>query len=248
MADSLFDNNDNDPMREELTAKWKDKPLEEVLKAKIESDLYIKTLERQKDELRTDYLKLREEATAQAKLQELLDRLEKSSSNSNVTTTPVNNLENQPQYNPKDVEALVSQTMLKQKAEEKMTDNFNMVKGKLSERYGNNYQTALQESMNTLGLTGDELNEMARTRPNVLIRALGLNEPTQQNLFQNPVRSSQRSDNFSPHNEKRTWAYYQKLKKDNPTLYFNKKTQFQMHQDAGALGTAFEDGDFHVFG
>ena len=44
----------NSNERDEITAKWKDKPQDELLKAKVESDLYIKTLERQKDELRNE--------------------------------------------------------------------------------------------------------------------------------------------------------------------------------------------------
>lgn len=244
MADSLFETNeDTNIARDEIANKWKDKPLEEVLKAKVDSDLYIKTLERQKDELRNDYLKLREESSAQAKLQELLDRLEKTSSPTQVTPTIVS--EEKP-YNPKDVETLVSNTILKQKAEDRMNENFNTVRNKLKEHFGDNFQSALQESMTMLGLTGDELNEMARTRPNVLIKALGLDQPLQREQFQSPPRSGTRNDTFAPKNEKRTWMYYQNMKKSNPTLYYNKKTQFQMHQDAGALGAAFEDGDFNA--
>lgn len=242
MADSLFENNDN-TARSEIEAKWKDKPAEELLKAKVDSDLYIKTLEKQKDELRNDYLKLREEANAQAKLQELLDKLEKASTNQ--VTPPVNE-EKIAQYNPKDVESLVSDTIRKEKLQDQMTINFNTVKGKLLSKYGENYASQLQEQAGTLGLTTDELNEMARTRPMFLIKALGLDEPVQREMFQSPIRSSQRNDTFAPRSEKRTWNYYQNLKKSNPTAYYNKKTQFQMHQDSADLGKAFEDGDFNA--
>jgi hypothetical protein len=43
----------------------------------------------------------------------------------------------------------------------------------------------------------------------------------------------------------RTWAFYEKLRKENPDLYRTAKTHEQMVKDAVALGTAFEDGDFH---
>lgn len=244
MADSLFDTTNDNTARSELEAKWKDKPADELLKAKVESDLYIKTLERQKDELRNDYLKLREEANAQAKLKELLDRLENTSIDSKVTPTIVNNLESKPTE--PNYDEIVSKSMQKLQAEAQAKQNFNLVQLKLKERYGDNYSASLQEQISTLGITGDELNEMARTRPTVLIKALGLDAPIQRDPFQSPVRSSSRNDNFSPRNDKRTWSFYQNMKKENPTLYYNKKTQFQMHQDAGALGTAFEDGDFHA--
>ena len=80
MADSLLD---NDPQvdqtkndREELLSKWKDKSKEEILAAKIESDLFIKTQNARFDNIRDDYLKLREEANATASLKELIARQE----------------------------------------------------------------------------------------------------------------------------------------------------------------------------
>jgi hypothetical protein len=38
---------------------------------------------------------------------------------------------------------------------------------------------------------------------------------------------------------KRTWAYYQELKKTNPKLYLDPKISVQMDKDAIALGDAF---------
>ncbi len=66
MADSLLDEVDhtqND--RDELLNKWKDKSKEELLAAKVESDLFIKTQNARFDNIREDYLKLREEATGE---------------------------------------------------------------------------------------------------------------------------------------------------------------------------------------
>jgi hypothetical protein len=49
-------------------------------------------------------------------------------------------------------------------------------------------------------------------------------------------------------NEKRTWHWYQQLKKDNPRLYHEPKTQVQMHKDASDLGASFKDGNWGKFG
>ena len=51
----------------------------DLARGKYEADLYVKTLERQLDELRNDHLKLREDYTARAKLEELLGQLEAKS-------------------------------------------------------------------------------------------------------------------------------------------------------------------------
>jgi len=39
--------------------------------------------------------------------------------------------------------------------------------------------------------------------------------------------------------QQRTWSYYARLRKENPTLYW--QSQAQMHQDANALGEKFAD-------
>src|SRR5882757_7528259 len=49
---------------------------EDLARGKAEADVTIELFKKRQDELRTDYLKLREEANEQAKLQDLLDRLE----------------------------------------------------------------------------------------------------------------------------------------------------------------------------
>src|SRR5690242_20451370 len=46
----------------------------------------------------------------------------------------------------------------------------------------------------------------------------------------------------------RTHSYYERLKKDNPTLYWKAETQAQMFDDAIALGDKYQDGDYHKYG
>jgi hypothetical protein len=231
--------------REEILAKWKDKPAEDILKAKVDSDLYIKTLEKQKDELRADYLKQREELLAKAKFEELIDRFEKAPKDLQVATPAAN--EESPKYDPKDVEALVLNKIQETKVLEKQTANFNQVQLKLKERYGNSYLDVLRDQQNSLGLSNSDVNDLAMKSPEAFFRIMGLNQEQQQN-FQTPPRSSQRNDNFAPQGQKkRTWSYYQELKKSDYKAYSDPKTQVQMHKDAAELGTAFEDGDFNAY-
>jgi hypothetical protein len=44
--------------------------------------------------------------------------------------------------------------------------------------------------------------------------------------------------------QKRTWSYYQEIKKADLNKYLSPKVQQQMHRDASDLGSAFQDGDF----
>lgn len=223
----------------EYEAKWKDKPEAEVRRAKAESDLWIKTLERRFDDLKADYLKKDEALQERADIKALTDQIKAMQNQSHSNTQDAN--DNQPlKFDPKEVESLVDTKLRALKNAEREEVNFNNVKNKLVEKYGNSYQSMLNEQMDTLGLTGEELNVMARTRPTVLIKALGLDSPTQQELFQSPPRSGQRNDNFSPKGQQvRDWNYYQELKKTNPTLYLDRKIAIQMHDDAVALGERF---------
>jgi hypothetical protein len=165
MTENLFDapqTTDDVSLRDELTNKWKDKPADELLKAKVESDLYIKTLERQKDELRTDYLKQRDELLAKAKFEELLDRFEKAPREPNLQVAPPLANEVEPKYDPKQIESLVLSKINETKIAEKETDNFNKVQSKLTERFGNNSLQFLRNNRVHLDCLTTDVNALAR--------------------------------------------------------------------------------------
>lgn len=226
--------------------KFKDQ--KELAKGKYEADQYIETLKKQQDELRADYLKLREESAATAKLEELISQLDsrqKPNGNENTQVPDVN----KPVVDPKAIESLVSSKIEEYNQTKKQETNYNQVKTKLIERFGNNYQNALKEQIDELGLTVEDINTLARKSPAAFFRTLGLDQPVQTDTFQSPPRSTQRSDSFSPKGSpKRTWSWYQDLRRTNPTAYYDPKTTIQRHKDYEELGPAFEDGDFKSLG
>lgn len=240
---NLLEGEDQKPdEREELLNKWKDKPLEEVLKAKVESDLYIKTLEKQKDELREDYLKQREELLAKAKFEELIDRYEKApkekAPKESQVANPAND-ESSPVFDPKEVEKIVAKKLRETKAQEEQQKNFNEVQNKLKERYGEGYRTVVKEQQSTLGLSDDDINSLAKRSPQALIKLFGADQPRNDPSFQTPPRSGQRNDNFAPKGPaKRDYAFYQEMKKTNPKAYLDPKIAVQMHNDVIQMGEA----------
>jgi len=259
MTDNLLDPNSTqddqiDPAKnylQELVGEGKKfRTPEELARGKAESDAYIKTLERGRDELRQDYLKMREENVARAKLEELIGQLESKQQHqdSSADTTRPDEKNIQPQWDSKQIESLVSSKIQEHELTRKQEQNFNMVRSKLQERYGNNYQSILKQQIDGLGLTEDFVNNLARQHPSVLFKTLDLDTQVQPNNFQAPPKSSDnRTSSFTPQGPKeRTWSYYQELKKANPKAYYDPKTQVQMHHDAIALKEKFEDGDFHA--
>src|SRR5882724_3862605 len=112
MADSLLDDgNQSSDVREEFRNKWKDKSKEEILEAKVESDIYIKTQNARFDEIRKDYLELKEQSTAKAQLQELIERQEKLLKGNPDTDTNTQGDVNQPSLKAEDIDSLLEQKL-----------------------------------------------------------------------------------------------------------------------------------------
>lgn len=238
MADSLLDTevNDNNE-RTDLYNKWKDKSLDEVIKAKVESDLFIKTQNARLDDLRNDYLKLREEATAKVSLQDLIARQEQLLANPDRTVTTQTE-ETKPSLKPEDIEALLEQKFTQRDKLSKETENFNFVKAKLKEMYGDKASEVLKQRMDTLGLDQAFTDDLARSHPQVFLKTFGVEETYRQQDTA-PPRSSQRQTSFAPTVQKRDWNFYQEMKKTNPRMYLDPKIAIQMHNDAIALGSDF---------
>lgn len=256
MTENLLDGNNQDQFTidankdylQELVGDGKKfKTPQDLARGKAEADAFIETLKRQQDELRADFIRVREENVAKAKLEELIDRLQNGKQpDTSGNIPPAKDVELKP-FDPKELEGLIPREIEKYETQRKQSENFRIVQDKLTETFGTNYQTVLNQRIKELGLTADDINALARKSPNAFFNTLGINrEQKSDNGFQSPPRSSQRSDNFAPRTEKRTWSYYQKIKKENPTLYYSPKITNQMHDDYQSLGTAFEDGDFHA--
>ena len=233
-------------LREEITKKWKEKfpqAPEELIEAKVNSDLFIKTIERQKDELRSDYIRAQEELQTRQNLQDLIDRLNEKTTQQ--AQTPIKPEEKPIVPDLKDIEKLFESKFEQRRLADKEASNFNEVQVKLRERFGNNANNVLQEQASTLGLSKEDVNSLAKKSPEAFFRIMGLNQAQGQDSLA-PPRTSIRNDNFGPKIVKRTWSYYQDMKAKNPKQYWDPKTQVQMHKDAEALGAGFEDGDFSL--
>src|SRR6266478_6093176 len=108
MADSLLKDNQDSNDRDSLLNKWKDKTKEEILEAKINSDLFIKTKNAQFDDLKKDYLELRERQQASADLKDLLDQMKKDCLNPETANHQETNNQTGSLLKPEDLESLVS--------------------------------------------------------------------------------------------------------------------------------------------
>lgn len=248
----LDDTNQNDQIQidqnknylEELVGEGKKfKTVEDLARGKAEADMYIEHFKKSQDELRSDYQRLREEYNAGPTLKELIDQLKNQKQSDNDITQIVNE-DKSAALDLAKIEELVQAKIQATKQQEKEEANYNSVQAKLLETYGPNYAQTLKQQVSQLGLTADFVNDLARKHPQVLFKTLGLDGQRQNENFQAPPASTNRSDHFAPNVNKRTWSYYEKMRKTEPTKYFDPKTQDQMFKDATSLGEAFNDGGF----
>lgn len=220
---------------------------EELAKGKFYADQTIEVMKKRQDELYADYVKLREENVAKAKLEDLIKQAT-SQQLASSETTPANEVKDKPAIDPSQLKNLIAEEYKNQKFLDKATENFNKVQEKLTETLGVNYSNVLKQRSSELGLSDEDINALARKSPAAFFRTFGIDQP-QGDTFQAPARSNQRSDSFAPRGApKRTWAYYQELKKADPALYHDRKIGAQMAQDVVEQGDAFYDGNFYVKG
>jgi hypothetical protein len=229
---------DDQSDRQSILDKWKDKTKEEILEAKVNSDLFIKTKNAQFDDLKKDYLQLREQQQASADLKTIIDQMKSKNDDTTHNTQGENQ---QPAIKPEDIEALM-ETRLNEKLNQrdlvtKQRENFSVVERKLKEQYGNDYHSVYQKKLEELNLSKDFADDLAKNHPNLFIKTFDL-EP-KVNQPQVLPRSSTRNTSFAPTTLKRDWNYYQEMKKVNPKLYLDPKIAIQMHDDAIALGPDF---------
>jgi hypothetical protein len=254
MADSLFNNDATEPQLDDnkdylvdLVGEGKKfKDAQALAKGKWFADQQIEIQNKRMDQLRADYLQLKADYDARAKLEEYLDKLQDKTltqqTQANETTHNVRTETNAPAIKPEDIDARFKAL----RSEEKAQSNLDTVMAKLQEQYADNWQTVLKNKTQELDLTEDEVNAMARRSPKLFFKTMDLDQPRAQQPNQTPPRSDAR---FVPQGApKKTWSYYQELYKKNPKLYYDPKMTQEMVEAHAALGEEFEDGDFRKYG
>jgi hypothetical protein len=218
--------------------KFKDN--EALARGKFEADIHIQTLQRRLDEMREDYKKVYEESKTAPKLQDLLNKIEQMQTPASRETPPSNEDNRPAAIDPEQIESLISNKLMQHEQTRKQTENLNLVQTKVKERFGDNFKSALKQQADALGLTDDDVNNMAKNNPNLFFKTFDVNTPRGNELFQTPPQSER--NGFTPKgNQKRTLSYYENLRKQDPMLYYDPKIAVQMDKDAQALGNEFFD-------
>ena len=240
---TLFDSQTEiDPEKdytEELVGEGKKfADLKELARGKLESDLHISNLERELKELREDLSARVQVADLVKELQALRNNQtegnEQEMSNSDNTNSDESN-----QITSDDIEKLVANKLSEREAERQRNNNYESVKETLSKAWGENTAARLRQAASDLGMTAAEMDEFAKARPKAFLRAVGADQPRQNNdsLFTQGDVSTARFSN--PDSSTKNYKYYQKMRQEDPKRYHSIAVQAEMHKEALKQREAF---------
>lgn len=230
-----------DPLAELVGEGKKFKTVADLAKGKIESDAFIaRLLEEQKE--------LRDDLKGRKNLEELAAEFGKLQTPSLEPNVPPSS-NNEPSVDEQgtateDLEQRIENTLTKREAAKKATDNRILVKQQLQKTFGNNFpdKLRLRVAELQLGLSDEDLNNLAGKSPIAFLKTLGISETSSVSAPSPRIESSVNSAGFMPsNNPERTRAYYDRVKEQDRVKYFSPAVQQQMYKDALALGERFFD-------
>lgn len=215
--------------------KFKD--IEALAKGKLEADRHIGEITKTLDELRAELAK-------QDYAKNLLEQMSKGSETGAEQPTPVttssSNTENTTQ-SASDFEALVEKVITAKEKSKTASQNISVVGEEMQRQYGDKTADVLKAKSLELNMSLDRLKEIAAESPTAFFQLIGVKKMGEKTSTSTGVttQSTIRSENFNSYSQDRTFEYYQKMRKENRSLYYSPKIQNSMLQDRERLGDRF---------
>jgi len=215
--------------------------VEDLAKGKWESDaVFIPRLEQEAQNAR-------QELQTKLQMEELIAEIKAAQAAASRVETPSTPNGQAPQGAQS---ATVSLDQVNALMEQKLTEtqkllaaqkNVDFAEAELIKQWGNSTKAKVDAKAKELGVSHDFLKSMAAHQPKAFLEMMGANKPTQQvsNDFV-PPRSELSPTTKLPAGE-RTQSYYNKMKKENPKLYWSQEVQVQEHNDSMRLRERFFD-------
>lgn len=216
MQTDAFSNDSSDNPVSLLVGEGKKfKSVEDLAKGKLEADRFIESLLREKAELLETLNKKQTEDQVQKSLQTAQETTQTS------TTARVSE-------EPKDLKALVQQTVQNLFAEQEIQSNVTKVNNRLSELFGEKAPERVAQRANELGVGVDFLKSVAAKSPEAFYKLLdtGTAAPTG-SVTQSTVTTPQTVGDTKT---TKSWDDYSAMRKSNPSLYFSPQMQKEIFE------------------
>lgn len=234
----IFDHVDTSPSIEDIQnykdllvgdgRKFKDE--EALARGKYESDKFV-------EKLQGELSGLRQELNSRLTMEELLSKLGKQNASTPIPTSveperlPVQG-QGTPNITPEQIAALVKNTMQEENTKTSQSQNLDYASQELKKFYGDGWQDKLLATGTTLGLSKDYIDNLAKTAPKALMAIVNAQRPT--SVSNDQFGAPRSTVAFAPSSQStmdQGWQNYEKLKKDNPKLYWSPRVQTQLHKD-----------------
>lgn len=204
-----------------------------LAKSKLEADNFIKELQTQLADLRSELAK--EEASRKL-LAELESRRQAPNANSLPKDGETKPSDTKPELSEDVIKRLVEETLNKREQTNTAAQNTKIVQEQLEQKYGTEAKAHVEKKAKELGMSLERLSALASESPTAFMTLIGEPKPEYKPPVQGTINTA--AGTYSNPAE-RNWQWYQELRRKDKQLYFSPKMQQQMIQDKQRLGDRF---------
>lgn len=198
---------------------------------------YIKHIEQQNKELNEDLSK-------KSYVEELLAELRKEKGTPPAGAPSKDNGSTEPsdqtgqQVSEDALKGLIEQTLTQREQQNTAAQNLETVDQKLKELFGTEVNRVVDERAKHLGMSKERMKEIASESPTAFLTLIGEAAVKQPNPMKTgSVNTS--ADAFNQTSGEKNWAYYQKMRREDPHRYRTPQVQREMFEQKLKLGERF---------
>ena len=241
---NLFDNGPQASPQEETTVEGsyhdhlvgegkKFKDVEALAKAKMESDAFIEQLKR-------ELAGTRDELNTRVNMQDFLDQVKEANKTRSeiLPQEEIDQVVTGNTLSDEDISAKVDAILNKKQQESIAQQNANFVRTELTKTFGPNFQQKVLARAQELGVDQSFLQSMAERSPKAFLELVGAPAPKGDPNMSIPPRGTAQPPSPLSHGTKGK-AYYDKMRREQPALYWSPKVQMEEYRTALKMGEAF---------
>lgn len=213
------------------------KTADDAAKKIVHADKHITDLESELAELRT-------ELASRVTVEEMLEKIQAPKPPMQTPTREESPTQRQELGSPKkdtevDLQTEVQKLLRAEKDKDRRDANIATARAGLRERFGADYNAKVKQIASDLEVTEEYLTSIAASSPNGFLKLIASVAPKDDTRPSTPPNSSVNPNGVQNGSDKKNAAYFRELKKSDPTAYFSKRVQKDMHDQAMRMGPAF---------
>lgn len=198
---------------------------QDLARGKAEADAFITRLQAETQDLRN-------ELSTRVKYEEFLDKLNSAQLSNDRQPSGDDQQQQKPAMTPEQIAELVAAQVSRTEQQKTAKQNEEFVANKLREVLGPNYASKLRQQAAELGMTEQEVSNLAAYKPKAMLKLFGVDEDRES--FTAPPRTQATS--FAPTGTKRGKSYYDNMYKTDKERYFSPEIYNERYQLIDEIG------------